>query len=274
MFFEWCVPWNKKRIICFFLALLCAASESWALEPVSALDDGFAIPSSDVMSSASFHYPGAETFQRNHFAIVAWDRPFGIDELAVTTIHAGTTVGRFGMSVSYSGSGFDLYGDEQEKIGVSCKLKRTFSIGVRATRNAMRIKGFGDAAAFGADIGVVVHPVESVYIAVSLEDLFGAELGDSHEPLDGRTRLSASWRLPGEATLLTSISKVRLYDTSFSGGVTLTLFKSLTVGVIGGNEPDRMEFLVRVPVRKLHCSYRGLYHRDLGLSHGFSLSWE
>ena len=274
MFFARCVPGNQKRIICFFLALLCTAAESWALEPVSALDDGFAIPSGAGMSGASYHYPGAESFQRRHFAIVAWYRPFGIDDLAVTTVHTGTTMGRFGLSLSYSGSGFDLYGDEQEKIGVSCKIMRTVSIGVRATRNAMRIKGFGDAAALGADIGVVVQPVESVYIAVSHEDIFGAELGDSHEPLDGRTRLSASLSLPGEATLLTSISKVRLYTTSFSGGVTLKLFQSLTLGVIGGNEPDRMEFLVCVPVRNLQCSYRGLYHRDLGMSHGFSLSWE
>ena len=274
MFFARCVPGYKKRIIYFFLALLCTSADLWALEPVSALDDGFAIPSSEGMSGASYHYPGAESFQGNHFAVIAWNRPFGIDDLAVTTVHAGTTMGRFGLSLSYSGSGFDVYGDEQEKIGVSCKIMRKFSIGVRVTRNAMRIKGFGDAAALGADIGVVVQPVESVYIAVSHEDLYGAELGDSHEPLDGRTRLSASLRLPGEATLLTSISKVRLYNTSFSGGIALKLFHSLTLGVIGGNEPDHMEFLVRVPVRKLQCSYRGLYHRDLGMSHGFSLSWE
>ena len=211
----------------------------------------------------------AESFRHCCLEQAVW-----IDDLSVTTIHAGTTMGRFGLSVSYSGSGFELYGDEQEKIGVSCKIMKRLSAGVRVTRNAMRIKGFGDAVALGADIGIVVQPVESVYITVSHEDLFGAELGDSHEPIDGRTLLGASLRLPGEATLLTSISKVRLYNTSFSGGVTLKLFQSLTLGVIVGNEPDRMEFLIRVPVRKLQFSYRGLYHRDLGMSHGFSLCRE
>ena len=244
------------------------------LEPVSALDDGFAVPAQTGLIEASYHYPGAEAFIRGYFGSAAWSIPFGQSDLAVTTVHAGTSFGNVGVSLSYSGSGFDLYGDEIEKAGLSYRILSAVSCGVRLTRNAMRIKGFGDASALSADLGMVYRPVESVYLAGSIEDITGAEIGDSREPLDGRTRFGVSWAMTGDITLLVSASKVRRFDPSICGGCTVNLFQSMTIGVTGGNEPDRLEFIAAFPFRTLMFSYRGAYHRDLGMSHGFSMSWE
>ncbi len=254
--------------------ILLVTAEAVALETVTALDDGFAVPSQTGMTEASLHYPGAESFIQSTFASAAWNRPFGLDDLSVTTFHGGARFGKAGISVSYSGSGFDLYGDEQEKLGLSYALLREISCGVRLTRNALRIRGFGDASAWSADAGIVFRPVDSVCIAGSIEDLAGAELGESREPLDGHTRFSASWALPGEVTLLASLIKVRRFDHSFTGGFTVELSPSLIVGAAGANEPGRMEFLGAFHIRGLVISYRGMYHRDLGMSHGFSLGRE
>ena len=51
------------------------------------------------------------------------------------------------------------------------------------------------------------------------------------------------------------------------------LLDVLTIGVIGTNEPDRLEFLCGVQVKGTVFSYRGSYHRDLNMSHGFSINW-
>lgn len=260
--------------LCLFGCLTVAVPGAvWGLEPVSAIDDAFAVPSQTGLVEASYHYPGAEAFIRSYFAAVAWSRPFDISDLAVTTVHAGTSFGGVGVSLSYSGSGFDLYGDELEKIGLSYRILHGVSCGVRLTRNAMRIKGFGDASAMSSDIGVVYRLLESVFLAGSIENITGAEIGDSHEPLDGRTRFSASWTMTGDITLLASISKVRRFDPSVCGGCTVKLFQSMTVGLAGGNEPDHLEFLAAFPFQSMVFSYRGSYHRELGMSHGFSLSW-
>ncbi|MBN1291743.1 MAG: hypothetical protein JXB48_07875 [Candidatus Latescibacteria bacterium] len=265
------MQWHKRLITATFTIILVINVEASALEPVTALDDGFAVPSTSGLTEASLHFPGTESYIDGVFGTVAWSRPFGVDDLSITTFHAGAGFGKAGVSVSFSGSGFDLYGDEQEKLGFSYAFFKEISCGVRLTRSAMRIRGYGDASALSADFGVVFHPIESLYIAGSVEEINGSELGDSRESIDGHTRLSAAWKVHQDVILIGGFSKVRRFDPSFSGGFTVEVYPSLTIGAIGGNEPGRMEFLGALTVRGFVCSYRGMYHRDLGMSHGFSL---
>ncbi len=267
-------PWTLGRtssaFLFLFLALAPAAS---ALEPVTALDDGFALPSAATMPEAALSYPGSEAFIRGPFAALAWSAPYGVGDLAVTTVAAGARTGNAGVFLAYSGTGFDLYSDDQERIGVSLPVGNRLAAGARITRNALHIKGFGADAVWSADLGAVFHPVEDVFLAASVEDLAGARLGESEEPLDGRSRLAASWRIPGAATLLASVTKVRRFDPSLSAGVLMELSPSLLAGVLGASEPDRIEFLAAITVKGIRSSYRGSFHRDLGFTHGFSLGW-
>lgn len=257
----------------FFIIVFFKVSSAFALETVTAFDDGFAVPSVNGVIEASMLYPGAESLMNGGFAVCGWSVPFGIEDLAVTSFHAGMNFGRASLSLSFNTSGFDLYGEEQEKLGLSISPYKGISAGVRITRNAMHIKGFGHAAAFSADMGVVLQPLETVCIAASFEDIADAELGESHEPLDGLTRFAASWSASEQITLLCSLTKVKRFNPSFSGGFTTKIMNTLTIGVVGGNEPDHFDFLGTVTVSSIHFSYRGSHHRDLGMSHGFSISW-
>lgn len=262
-----------RGCILSILIMVAFAVASFALEPVTALDDGFAIPSAATMTEAALAYPGSETFIRGPFATLAWSTPYGIQDLAVTTVAAGTHAGKTGIFIAYSGTGFDLYNDDQERFGISRSLGNHLSAGARITRNALRIKGFGGDAAWSADLGAVFHPSENIFLAASFEDMANAQLGESKEPLDGRSRLAASWRISGAATLLASVTKVRRFNPSLSGGVLMELSPSLIAGVMGANEPDRVEFLAAFSTIGLRFSYRGSFHRDLGFTHGFSLGW-
>ncbi len=261
------------RIVLFFTIVFLKACIAFTLEPVTPLDDGFAVPSKRGMIESSMLYPGSESFLSGGFAVLAWRIPFGVEDLAVTSLHAGMNFGRTGVSCSFNTSGFDLYGEEQEKLGVSFSPFNAFSAGIRITRNAMRIKGFGHADALSADVGMVLQPFEAVYLAASFEDIANAELGESREPLDGLTRFSASWDASKSITLLSSVTKVRRFDPSFSGGFTAEILEALLFGVVVGSEPDRFEFLGTVTVSGIHFSYRGAHHSDLGMTHGFSMSW-
>lgn len=259
--------------VLFFIIVFLKVNSASALETVTAFDDGFAVPSADGMVESSILYPGAESLISGGFAVCGWSVPFGIDDLAVTSFHAGMNFSRAGLSLSFNTSGFDLYGEEQEKFGLSFSPFKCVSTGVRITRNAMHIKGFGHASAFSADMGVVFHPLATVCIAASFEDIANAELGESHEPLDGLTRFAASWNASEQITLLCSLTRVRRFNPSFSGGFTAKIMNALTIGVVGGNEPDHFDFLGTVTVSGMQFSYRGSHHRDLGMSHGFSISW-
>lgn len=266
---------NTYRVVFTPLAaiLFLFAIPVSALEPVTALDDGFALPSAGTMTEAALSWPGSEAFAAGSFALLAWTAPFGVRDLAVTTAAAGSRIGNAGVFLSYSGTGFDLYSDDTEKIGVSWALSRRLAAGARLTRTALRIEGYGNAAAWSADAGVVFRPSDAVALAVSVEDLAGAELGSSREPVDGRSRVGASWRIPGSFTLLASVTKVRRFDPSLSAGVLAEITPSFTAGVLGAGEPDRIEFLAALDLQRLRFSYRGSFHRDLGFTHGFSLGW-
>ena len=265
------------RTVALISALLMLASGpariASAYEPVSAFEDGFAVPSPGYLSESGYAWPGVEAMLTGPYAAIAWQVPFGMEELAVTTAQAGTAVGRAGFSVSFSGTGFDLYGDEQEKAGISYRLRDSLSAGLRVTRSAMRIQGFGAAAAFSADAGVIWRPAESVILAFAAEDLAGATLGDLREPLDGALRLSVSTRLAEQFTLFAGARKVRLRDTSVSAGFLAKVAGPLTVGAGFGMVPDRVEFLAAIDLGTLRFAYRGGWHPDLGMSHGGSLAW-
>ncbi len=264
---------NSPRLALYFTAVFLTAGQACALETMTSLDDGFAIPSVGSMIESSLLYPGTESFIDRAFAVCAWRIPFGINELAVTSLHTGINLGKAGISASFNSSGFDLYGEEQEKIGLSFSPYKGASAGVRLTRNAMRIKGLGQAEALSADIGFVLHPFDTVFISAAFEDIVGAELGKSNEPRDGLTRFAAAWNTSKQIPLLFSVTKVRRFDPSYSGGFTVDIMNTLTLGVVGGNEPDRFEFLGTVMVSGVHFSYRGSHNSELGMSHGFSVGW-
>lgn len=265
-------PTRFTQIVAILLMIGWNAAAD-AFEPVTALDDGFAVPAAQNMAESGAIFPGVESFAKKGYAIVAWKQPFGLDELSVTTVHAGVGLGCVGFSATFTAGGFDLYGDETEKIGVSLAPFPNVSIGARLTRTAMRIKGFGSAEVMSADAGFVYRPVDSVILAAAFEDIANSSLGESKEPLDGVTRFAASWRMADRVTLLAGICDVPRWDPSVSAGFTVQAAGPLTIGVMGGNEPDRIEFLVRVAVSRVRFAWRGGWQPDLGMTHGCSLMW-
>ena len=264
--------WTRTVFMLWPILLIFPAQVS-GLEPATALDDAFTIPTASRIAESSMLFPGAESFAVRAFALVAQRVPFGVEELSVTSAHAGMSGKRFGMSVSYSSSGFDLYGEEAGKAGLSFAPFESVGAGIRLTRNALRIKGFGDASAWSADAGLVIRPHDRVFLAVSVEDVVGAELGESDEPLDGGTRFAASWAAAGNVDIIGSFTKIRRLDPAIVAGFTAVLFDVLTLGAAGGTEPDRFEYLTGVAVSGVRASYRGSWHTDLGMTHGFCLCW-
>lgn len=258
--------------LAFVLAALMPAS-AHSFEPLSALDDAFAIPSPRSLAEGVLHYPGSESLFRRPFVVLARSVPFGVEDLAVSTVAAGGQFGGVGLSFSFSGAGFDLYGDEQEKAGCSVPLGGGLFAGARLTRTAVRMKGFGDASTWSADLGAVWRPVAAVYAAASIGDIAGARLGESREPLDEHARVSLAWSPSGAATLFSSVTKVRRFDPSVSAGCTVEVSRILLLGAAAGTEPERIDFLASVTVGGARFSYRGSFHRELGFSHGFSVAW-
>jgi hypothetical protein len=261
------------RIIFLLPLFIFFTGKVLCLEPVTALDDGFSIPYSGSMGEASFNFPGSESLVDGPYALLGYAAPFGLEDLAVSTFIVGARSGKTGISLSWNGTGGDLYHDEQEKIGISYSVLKSLHMGVRLTRNAMRIKGFGEASAWSGDVGVIFHPSEPLYFAFLREDVAGAVLGESKEPLDGRSRAVASWSLPGEITMIASVTKVRRFAPSLSGGCILGIWEVLDVGISGANEPGRIEFFSSIMVKNLKFSYRGSFQGDLGSSHGVSVSF-
>jgi len=264
---------HKLFLLAFVAICLEVPGISMAMEPASAFEDAFTAPSFVAGVDAVYNYPGMESFVPSLYAAGGYTVPFGMDDLAVTTAFAGVQRGKVAGFASFSGSGFDLYGEEHAKLGLSYSPLKTLSAGLRLTRSAMNIKGFGDASSLSADAGVVVRPHRRVFIAAALEDIAGAELGESREPLDGRTRLAVSWLSPADVTLFLTASKVRRFDMSLTVGFIAEMTEVLSFGFAGASEPDRIEYFCGIRVKNARFAYRGWYHGELGETHGFSLGY-
>jgi hypothetical protein len=262
------------RVGVFALALwTLLPSTARPYETVTALDDAFSIPSTVTPEEGVMHFPGSESLLRGAFVTVARSVPFGVEELAVSTVAAGARFGAAGVSFSYSGSGFDLFGDEREMAGCSLSLGGGLSAGARLTRTAVRMKGFGDGEAWNTDLGAVWCPAGSVCLGGSLENAAKTGLGDSHEPLERRGQVSLAWAQSDTATLFASMAKEGRFDPSASAGCTMEVSHILRLGAAAGSGPQRFEFLAAITGYRVRFSYRGSFHRDLGFSHGFSVMW-
>lgn len=260
----------RAAAICGIILLMPAVVR--ALEPVCAVDDPFAMPGAGGAAETVFAWPGSECAMQGAFGAAAWSVPYGISELATGSAVAGIHRGPVAVSGVFNSSGFDLYGEDSEKIGVAYMPARFVSVGARLTRQAMRIEGFGQAAAWSADAGVVFGPWRSLTVSAAVENIAGAELGRSREPVDGRLRAGAVWS-PGPVRVLAEVSKVRRFGTAIEGGFLADVHESLTVGVAGGSEPDRFMALCSLRVSGASFSYRGSWHPELGMTHGFSIAY-
>ncbi len=262
-----------RAVLWVVVVFAVLSSPADALEPVSALEDLFTFPSTLTAREAAYCYPGMTAISSGAFALAACNTPFGLGDLATSTALAGARFGNAGIMAAFSGSGFDLYGEEHARLGLSYVFLDKISPGIRINRNAMRIKGFGNADTFSADIGLVCRPHERLFAALSCENVGGAELGESCEKLDGRARAAVSWLSPADVTLFASASKVRRFDTDIAAGFLAELTSAFSLGAAAASEPERIEYLCGITIRRLRFSYRGSYHGELGATHGFSLQW-
>jgi len=262
-----------KVVYVVIAAVMLLVPDAAALEPVDAFEDGFAVHAPATAVAALYAYPGTEALTEGVTAGVGWREPFGINELAVTTVAVGAGIGRgFGVSATYTGTGFNLYGEDQEKIGLAWAFFPRIGIGVRTVRTAMRIDGFGNASAWSFDMGVVARPVDTLVLSCAVENAGDAELGASKEPLDGKTRAGVTWLPSDDTTLFVTFADTRRHQASTAVGALADIYGILAVGVCGSNNPGRISFLCGVNVIDTVFSYRGEYHRELGMTHGFTIS--
>jgi len=253
-------------------AILFLSTGARALDPVCAVDDPFTMPGAGGTAETVFAWPGGEYVMRGAFAAAAWSVPFGISELAVGSATAGYRRGALALTAICNSTGFDLYGEDSEKIGMALMPSGTISVGLRLTRQAMRIEGFGQADAWSADAGAVVSLPGAVTLSAAVEDIAGAELGRSHEPVDGRLRAGAVWD-SGPVRVVAGVSMVRRFDTAFEGGFVADVYEALTIGAAGGSGPDRFTAICSLHVAGMSFSYRGGWHPELGMTHGFSIAY-
>jgi len=262
-----------KVVYAVITAVMLLVPDSVALEPADAFEDGFTAHAPATGAAALYAYPGTEALTGGVTAGVGWREPFGMNELAVTTVAVGAGFGRgFGVSAAYTGTGFDLYGEDQEKVGVAWAPLPWIGAGVRAVRTAMRIDGFVNASVWSVDAGMVARPVDTLVLSCAVENAGDAELGASKEPLDGKTRAGVTWLPSDDTSLFVAVADTRRYRASATAGALAGLYDILTVGVCGSNNPGRISFLCGVTVMSTVFSYRSEYHRELGMTHGFTIS--
>ncbi len=267
-----------RTLLCAAVVVFAACPPADALEPSNALDDAFTLPLPGEAASGAALFPGSEAVHEGAFITLGRRVPFGIDELTVTGAVAGygaaTGAGHIGLSALVAGTGFDQYGEDMEKLGIGWRPARWIAVGARLTRFSVRIAGFGDAAAWSGDVGAVIMPHGTVTLAAAVEDVAGAELGESREPLDGRFRAGAAWRPPGPLTLLAAVSRERTSGTAAVAGFIAEPVPSFRIGAAYATEPERYEFIAGVRVRGMDLSWRGSWHPVLGMTHGFVAGWE
>jgi hypothetical protein len=197
---------------------------------------------------------------------------FGLKELArgSLTFVEPTPIGFF----AFSGSrfGFELYREATASVSYGRSLSDLFQLGASFNLYSLSIQNYGSAAAFGLDVGMLIHIASDVHWGFAALNVNAPTIGSAKERLPQVFSTGFSYNPIPEATIGADLVKDIRYPTELHVGIEYTLLE--TVNLRGGvsGEPSTLDAGVGIHYTFFQLDYAFSEHPDLGMSHQFSLS--
>jgi hypothetical protein len=253
------------------LLIIVCPSQTFSYEHTSPFDSGLAVPGSGLPSSSA-HYPGSEVFGASFSGCMGWDRPMGMEDLEQTSFYLSSTFNNWGFYTSAGESGFDLWGADQEKFGLSYRVSE-LGAGARLSRTSMRIRGFGKDDCWSIDAGATFRVGKGMVVSFSGENITGEHFSPSGGELARILRGGISSRVSDEAVIVFYSEKSGGYSVSSGIGAIFRVADALNLGVMANNHPSRYEFIASVKTRSFVLEWKRIYHQEIEFN-GIIISFE
>jgi len=197
--------------------------------------------------------------------------PFGLSELGRTACAVASGWGRLGASLAALRSGFSLYHETTVSAAFGCDIGRGVRCGAACTLNALAIEGYGSAACWGWDAGVLWSLAPGVDIGASASNINVPSPGRSGEGIARAATAGVAFSAGAPLALACDISVDPRFPVEVRMGGEYVIAGCFAIRAGVTSEPSALCAGFGLLVSPLEVEYAFSRHQELGFTHRFGL---
>ncbi len=265
----------KKTILYFFFIMTCFALNAQNHTPSAAGASGLAMGNirtvSNDINSIFGNQAGLAHLEDLNFTAFGENRFFLAD---VNQFSAGvglpTSAGNFGLALQYFG--FEGYNEQKIGVAYARKLAQRFSIGAQVDYLNLRIPDYGNQGAITFEIGFQAQINEQLTLGTHIFSPIAIEWTTA-DVVPTIFAIGASYRPTPKLVLLAEVEKDFEYPLDVKFGLEYQVIEVLSLRLGVNTYPFQNSFGIGLRMKQLRIDVASVYHRVLGVTTGFSVSY-
>lgn len=259
----------------FLIALLivCRAKAQVIKQPLSVSYSGpgaYSKNFSDIFSAVS-NQASLASLKTGGFGVYG-ERRFLLEELNnyAAVLAVPTSSGVFGFEGDYFGSA--AFNENELGILYARKITKQIDVGVKFNYYAVRIPGYGSAAAINFEAGTIIHLTDKLHTGIHIYNPGGSKLGkNGNEKLASVYRFGIGYEVSEMVFVSTEIVKQENQRISVNAGFQYNLHKNVFIRTGISTLTNNSYAAVGVQLSFARIDVNAAYHPQLGFTPGLLL---
>jgi len=224
-------------------------------------------------SSSLFENPAWMGSSNRVSASVFYTRLFNLTDLSYQTVSLEGSLKEFGWGLGATDFGNPLYREQTFSLGASAPLGPRARLGLALKGFRTRISGYGEANAWGVDLGVAGWIRHDLTFGACATNLNRPKLGKAGEELPQSLCAEVLYRPLPMLPIGSILEEDPRYGTSFRAGSEVQVGRHLLLRGGMRTNPNALTAGFGVALRGLAFDYSLRTHPTLGATHGFGLGY-
>ena len=263
----------RIRIVLVLFALLPSSTHAaFEFQPIGAHTSGAGDTGVALATGAPGAYwnPAALAWGKRLSLFAAYDRPFGLTELATHAFSAGLRNGRHGLGVRYTGFGFSLYKEQVFGLAYGLRVFQQLSLGLGIRALQLNTAGIPTQHWVVFDAGIKLQMHKSVFLGAAIWNA-----GGRHTSLLGQSgTVGMGIAIMPQVALVADIQKEANFPTGAGIGVIYHIRPQLVLRTGAGSRPERLSAGFGLQKNGFAIDYAAVWHTVLGITHRASVIYE
>lgn len=258
-------------VLVFFVIHPPTTHAAFEFQPVGAHTAGAGDVGVALAAGASgmFWNPAAMAWGKRVSVFGAYDRPFGMAELATQALSTGIRVGRHGVGAMYTGFGFVLYREQVFGLVYGLRVSKSAGLGVGMRFLQVMAAGFRSQQWAVFDLGLRVQMNDGAFFGVVARNAGGVRTS----LLGQGGAVGVGVEVLPSVTVVADVQKEANLPTGAGIGLVFRAHPALVLRTGAGSRPERLTAGFGVQKGGLVIDYATLWHAVLGVSHRASITF-
>ena len=263
---------RTKYCLIVLVLLPSSAHTAFEFQPIGAHTSGAGDTGVALATGAPGAYwnPAALAWGKRLSLFAAYDRPFGLTELATQAFSAGLRLGPHGLGARYTGFGFALYKEQVFGLVYGLRVFQQLSLGLGIRALQLSTAGIPTQHWMVFDAGIKLQIRENVFLGAAIWNA-----GSRHTSILGQSgTVGMGIVAMPQVVLAADIQKEANYPTGAGIGIMYHIHPQLVLRTGTGSRPERLSAGFGLRKNGFAIDYAAVWHTVLGITHRASVIYE